>query len=367
MQPGHPMHDSDNEAELQQAIRASLEEEEREREELELALAQSLQFAEQEKKKADLQAKKDREQREKEAREEERRRKLREQADSERNAEEVVEVVTLSVFWLVLLLSDDELLLRAMRDYDVVVDVPPLSAEDESFLVITGRSRRGVDGAKRMLLERLEQEQERSRNELVLEAAGPAAPPLASVVSPPRAPARKSETHIFVDSSNILIGAQVKIDVPAFCRLVEGDRAKIVARFAVGSHVKGYGNLETIWKGCGYGARGFQLRGKEELHDDALQNMISALLFQGIKGRGERGGALGKTIVLCTGDGNRHGREKGGQDFPSLVRVALTMGFEVEVWAWRAGCSNSFRKFLNSEKFSLFFLDDYLETLAARK
>ncbi len=381
MQRGEPTPQSDDE--LQEAIRASLQEEEQERKELEFALSQSLQSAEEdkqkaaerarreeeekEKKKAAAQARRDQEQREKEEQERQRRRNTRERAAGDGGeADEQVEVVTLSVFSLVLLLSDDELLLRAMRDHDVVVDIPPLSGEDESFLVITGRTRRGVEAAKQMLLARLAQEQQQRRRE---PEEAPDAAPVAMVMSPPpRAPARKSETHIFVDSSNILIGANVKIDVPAFCRLVEGDRSKIVSRFAIGSPVKGYGNLEAIWKGCGYGARGFQSRGKEELHDDALQNMISGLLFQGFKNRSGGGKQFnGKTIVLCTGDGNSHGRDQGGQDFPSLVKVALSMGFEVEVWAWRSGCSNKYTAFLVCENFSLFFLDDHLDVLVPRK
>ncbi len=313
---------------------------------------QLMRQAEEERKKEEL--------REKERQEQ----KKREQArPAGYDVEDVIEIVPLKVYSLVILLSDDELLVRVMFDCLVAIEFPPLSPQDESFLVITGRSQRSVGRAKDMLLSRLRREGDPIAAPLFIPAPAPP-PPVVAPLSPPpqRPPARRiasynSETTVFVDSSNIVIGAkEAKMDVVAFCKLIEQDRGRIAGRFSVGSYVKGYPNLEAQWKSCGYVTRGFQSRGAEELHDDALQNMISGLIFQSLQ---MKKSGKGKTIVLCTGDGNRAGREFGGQDFPMLVQVAFKNGFEVEVWAWRAGCSNRFTHYLNQPGFSLFFLEDY--------
>ena len=276
--------------------------------------------------------------------------------------DEVVEVVPLNVFSLVLLMTDDELLATTMSECGVVLDFPTVEdGESSSFMVVSGQLKRNVEAAKQRLLRKLGEEPKEEVEERKVELL-PSPVKLKVEVEHPN-----NDCSIFVDSSNVLIGALnsgVVLDVTRLVRLIEQKRNKIVGRFSVGSMVKGYGNLLEAWSKNNYVVRGFKNRGAEELHDDALQNMISRLLFVNIQ---NKMGGKGKTIVLCTGDGNRKGSEQGGQDFPSLVKIALQRGFDVEVWAWRAGCSGRFMAFLTQPHFRLYFFDDFMDRIIITK
>ena len=181
---------------------------------------------------------------------------------------------------------------------------------------------------------------------------------------------RRAEVEIYVDSSNILIGSQevcgTLIDVGLLAALFERGGGRVTRRFAAGSHVRGYDNLKILWESCGYKTQGFESRipgTGEEMIDAVLQSSMSETIMRAAMGEKALGPRT--TIVLCTGDGNSAESEKGHhQTFPKLVKSYLRLGFQVDLFAWRKGCSGMYRDILrhhNSDgRFSIFYLDDYI-------
>ncbi len=71
----------------------------------------------------------------------------------------------------------------------------------------------------------------------------------------------------------------------------------------------------------------------------------------------------GQTMVLLTGDGNDY--HEGRSTFPGLATGALNLGWNVEVWSWRASLSKNFLRL--AQKFpgrlTVVYLDDIRDTV----
>jgi hypothetical protein len=127
-----------------------------------------------------------------------------------------------------------------MEEYGVRIDFPSLSADDENeaFLVLTGPSLKGVDLAKRLIRYGGQPAgRQESMDRSVRRRLSGLPPPPPVLAARPVARASDCPTTIFVDSSNILIGARrdnAFIDFAGFCKVIERGRSNIRTRFAVG-------------------------------------------------------------------------------------------------------------------------------------
>ena len=195
---------------------------------------------------------------------------------------------------------------------------------------------------------------------------------------------RRESVHVFVDVSNIVIGAQMvpnttggragrrgelvrdvttRIHIPRLVQLVEMGRDSDAAtqaerwrsgkptRWAFGSAVRKNVAVERLWRRCGYKPVFSQrLPGAgEQLVDDGLVGQISKDLLKYADGRG-------RTLVLLTGDGNAN---SGRASFLGAVDDAVARGWHVEVWCWKASANKAYRELAKRHAIKLRLLDSY--------
>ena len=164
------------------------------------------------------------------------------------------------------------------------------------------------------------------------------------------------KVHVFVDDSNIAIGAMEQgraVQVPALARALHR------GRHVVAKHVAGSGPGKAAhwaqWRREGYAVHEEARHGKEAFVDDVLGAQIAAALSR----RWPDGGT--RVLVLATGDGNdNHGRAS----FPDHVQSALLQeGWHVELYTWRRSTSATYHRFAReygrTGRFKIHYLDEF--------
>jgi hypothetical protein len=180
---------------------------------------------------------------------------------------------------------------------------------------------------------------------------------------------RSRKIHVFVDLSNVSIGAQVgpdgkrdmsvRINVPELVQCVHHGR-EVMGRHVITSIA---GTLESNrqpafirdWEKAGYTVRVQERRGgSEQMLDEVL---ISSMQQTILKFGSSKLGA--HTLVLLSGDGNRN-HDHGS--FAETIQDALSHGMFVEIWAWRHSVSKVYTKSFMEHyggSFSVRYLDDH--------
>ena len=145
----------------------------------------------------------------------------------------------------------------------------------------------------------------------------------------PAAVPQRVGIHVFVDHSNVSIGARRtgrQLDVEQMIRSVEGDR-EAKKGFVAGSQMTD--DHKAAWERCGYTVALDERAGPERFVDEALH---AAMMDDVSRNFPER-----RVLVLLTGDGNAN---EGRTTFPSCLEHALTRDWDVEVFSWRSGASS---------------------------
>lgn len=145
--------------------------------------------------------------------------------------------------------------------------------------------------------------------------------------------------YVYVDNSNIVHGAKtmpdgahnpgVRVNVRELVRLIQGGHP-CAERVVVGSNIPDV--PRQLWEEEGYRIKSAERAAGqgERFVDEALHSCISHALLDPQLSRNPQ------VLVLATGDGNRRERTN---SFPELADAAARQGWQVDVWAWRAGIS----------------------------
>ena len=140
-------------------------------------------------------------------------------------------------------------------------------------------------------------------------------------------PAAGKSVHVFVDHSNIAIGATKstgkQLDIDRLVRCVER-RRNIKERKIVGSLESE--RTKAAWQQLGYTVSADKRGGKERFVDDTLHAQILETAGKIFDPR--------RVLAVVTGDGNDN---EGRTTFPKCVDSALKNGCRVEVYSWRQG------------------------------
>jgi hypothetical protein len=232
-----------------------------------------------------------------------------------------------------------------------VVIVGPSVPDRESFLMIEGPSQAAVDAARQDVLDAAAEALSIPTFAAHIAAAGGADGVSAA-----------GDTILFVDNSNIRIGAQsfvpgsplfptgtppgtvdrsIVVNIPVLASWLLNDRA-VVHREVVGTMPP---IIETMWKNSGFTVR--TTEGDKPGHADEV---LHAQILQRLQMH-EPG-----TLVLATGDGNNN---DGKSSFPGCVASALRHGWRVEVVCWKASGSSvySFFRGVCPSRVSIRYLD----------
>ena len=204
--------------------------------------------------------------------------------------------------------------------------------------------------------------------------------------------------HIFVDNSNIFGGGQEVPDttqpsgyrldrsVRVLCRklhdVVTLERTA-VQKVVFGSVSQGTmarltgGSVFKSWEKEGYKScvcarndenkEGYAGGSKGSIVDDAL----IAQMYTTIMTYKSEDGWNGRTLVMCTGDGNPNHGDKHSPSFLKVVQHAIECGWRVEVWAWKKTCSPNYltlaRDHAGDPCYSLMYLDEDREEITETK
>lgn len=186
---------------------------------------------------------------------------------------------------------------------------------------------------------------------------------------------RSKKIHVFVDLSNVSIGAQVgpdgkrdmnmKINVPELVQCVHQGR-DVKGRFVITSIA---GTLEANrqpafirdWEKAGYVVRVQERRGgSEQMLDEVLiSSMQQTILRFGASKLGAGPGQKQHTLVLLSGDGNTNHDH---HSFAETIQLALSDGMFVEIWAWKNSVSKVYTKSFMEHyggSFSVRYFDDH--------
>ena len=175
---------------------------------------------------------------------------------------------------------------------------------------------------------------------------------------------REEKIHIFVDNSNIFLGAQymansrdpfIRIRQDAIAGLVTRGRHAI-ERHVFGSKPPRNNEIWNKWKKqnfhvhCQDRAPGHG----EQFLDDAIASAIKSAI---LKYREE---SSRHTILLLTGDGNDN-QGRGG--FPEVVTLGISFGFKFEIWTWQHSTSRHYielrNQFAPTGLFQLHYFDPH--------
>ena len=143
------------------------------------------------------------------------------------------------------------------------------------------------------------------------------------------APVPRRSLHVFVDHSNVAVGAArlgKQLDVMHLVRHVEGLR-DVKERVVIGSHEAERARHE--WERHGYSVSADSRHGPERFVDDALHAQLMRTAAKAFDPP--------RVIALVTGDGNRN---DGRTNFPECVEEALRQRWHVELYSWRQQTSN---------------------------
>jgi hypothetical protein len=186
---------------------------------------------------------------------------------------------------------------------------------------------------------------------------------------------RSKKIHVFVDLSNVSIGAQVgpdgkrdmnmRINVPELVQCVHQGR-DVKGRFVITSIA---GTLEANrqpafirdWEKAGYVVRVQERRGgSEQMLDEVLiSSMQQTILRFGASKLGAGPGQKQHTLVLLSGDGNTNHDH---HSFAETIQLALSDGMFVEIWAWKNSVSKVYTKSFMEHyggSFSVRYFDDH--------
>jgi hypothetical protein len=212
-------------------------------------------------------------------------------------------------------------------------------------------------------------------------AAAAAAAPRAIVAQGQLAPAKRR--HVFVDNSNIFIGAQsfampartmdftVRLNAVYLASLLDkgaqgahGVASDGGCRIVAGSKPPAKNGVWMAWDRVGYRVRVCGRdpdSGKEDLVDDCLIAQMSRAKLER-DAEGDRPGE--NVLVLVTGDGNRNG---GYANFFDTASLFAQNGWRVEIWAWGHTVSGQYKDLVKTHspsmggngRVQLALLDDY--------
>jgi len=219
-------------------------------------------------------------------------------------------------------------------------------------------------------------------------AAAAAAAPRAIVAQGQLAPAKRR--HVFVDNSNIFIGAQsfampartmdftVRLNAVYLASLLDkgahgahGVASDGGCRIVAGSKPPAKNGVWMAWDRVGYRVRVCGRdpdSGKEDLVDDCLIAQMSRAKLER-DAEGDRPGE--NVLVLVTGDGNRNG---GWSNFFEQARGFAQSGWRVEIWAWGHNVSGHYKDLVKTHspskggdgRVQLVLLDEYESKLRYR-
>ena len=160
--------------------------------------------------------------------------------------------------------------------------------------------------------------------------------------------AESKQIHVFVDDSNLVLGAPgAAVNVGKVIKVIHRSR-KVMQRVVAGS-----GNTSDRhwkrWQEAGYKIAVDQRRGPETFVDEALHSQLA-------KTAGRRFNPA-RTIALVTGDGNAN---EGRASFPDHIDNALLHGWSVELYSWRASLSCVYLRYEREYegRFRIVYLDD---------
>jgi len=186
---------------------------------------------------------------------------------------------------------------------------------------------------------------------------------------------RARKIHVFVDLSNVSIGAQVfadgkrdvsvRINVPELVQCVYNGR-DVKSRHLITS-VADKGRQPAFirdWEKLGYEVRVQERRGgSEQMLDEALMvPMQQAMIRFGSKD-GAGPDQKHHTLVLLSGDGNRNDDH---HSFAETIQDALRVGMFVEVWAWKNSVSKVYTQEFAQHyggSFAVRYFDDYRDKI----
>ena len=164
------------------------------------------------------------------------------------------------------------------------------------------------------------------------------------------APVVRSGIHVFVDHSNVSVGATRATGKPLdIRRLVHGLERRRDARERV---VVGSAELKRTgseWKKLGYTILTEKGHGPEQLVDEALHAHAMRAAGKSFE--------PGRVMVLVTGDGNNN---QGSTTFPECVSQALRNDWHVELYSWRQALSQVYLDLAtqHASHVSIHYLDD---------
>lgn len=186
---------------------------------------------------------------------------------------------------------------------------------------------------------------------------------------------RGKKIHVFVDLSNVAIGAQVgpdgkrdvsvRINVSDLVDCVYQGR-DVKGRYLVTSVAKSLdGNRQPTfirdWQKVGFDVRVQDRRGgSEQMLDEVLIVSMQATIMKfGASKLGTGPDQKQHTLVLLSGDGNTNHDH---HSFAETIESALADGMFVEVWAWRNSVSRVYTQGFMKHyggSFTVRYLDDY--------
>ena len=160
-------------------------------------------------------------------------------------------------------------------------------------------------------------------------------------------PARRG-VHIFVDFSNITLGAPRPLDLTKLAEFAEDGRS-VFQRVVIGSRTSEKARAE--WEALQYTVTSDRSSGKEKFVDDALHAQLMQTAGKTF--------APSRVLALATGDGNAN---EGRTTFPGCVERALQCGWDVELISWRGSTSRVYVKFEREygDHFRIRYLDGVL-------
>ena len=183
---------------------------------------------------------------------------------------------------------------------------------------------------------------------------------------------RSKKVHVFVDLSNVSIGAQVGADGKSRDLSVRISVADLVDCVHQGRDVQERHVITSIdksldgskqpafirdWQKLGYDVRVQERRGGSEQFLDEV--LIVAMQQTMLKFGSSRPDQKQRTLVLLSGDGNNNDDHT---SFAETVECALGQGFFVEIWAWKHSASRVYTKSFKENyggSFTVRFFDDF--------
>jgi hypothetical protein len=227
-----------------------------------------------------------------------------------------------------------------------------------------------------------------AKSSMTSAAAAAAAAPTVTVAQGQLAPAKRR--HVFVDNSNIFIGAQsfalpastmdftVRLSAVHLANLLDkgahganGVASDGGCRIVAGSKPPSKNGVWMAWDRVGYRVRVCGRdpdTGKEDLVDECLIAQMGHAKMQ----RDAKGDLPGENVlVLVTGDGNRNG---GYANFFDTASLFAQNGWRVEIWAWGHTVSGQYKDLVKTHspsmggdgRVQLALLDDYESKLRYR-